>query len=63
MAMLLPLLLSVLAPASVIAPAAAQDSETGLAPNEIWSDNYANQIFPWGEMTFFSSGIIMTIFL
>ena len=48
MAMLLPLLLSVLAPASLIAPAAAQDAETGLAPQDIWSDEYSFQVFPWG---------------
>ena len=47
-AMLLPLLLSVLAPASVIAPASAQDAETGLAPQDIWSDEYSFQVFPWG---------------
>ena len=48
LAMLLPLLLSVLAPASVIAPVAAQESEEGLAPQDIWSDEYTFQIFPWG---------------
>ena len=48
MAMLLPLLLSLLAPVSLITPVAAQDAETGLAPQDIWSDEYTFQIFPWG---------------
>ena len=47
-AMLMPLLLSVLAPVTMIAPVTAQDDGTGLAPEDIWSDEYAFQIFPWG---------------
>ena len=47
-AMLLPLMLSLLAPATLIAPVGAQDSEPGYAPEDIWSDEYAFQIFPWG---------------
>ena len=49
-AMLLPLLLSLLAPATLIAPVGAQDSEAGYAPEDIWSDEYAFQIFPWGSV-------------
>ena len=47
-AMLLPLLLSLIAPASLVAPVGAQDAEPGYAPEDIWSDEYAFQIFPWG---------------
>jgi len=47
-AMLLPLLLSLIAPASLVAPVGAQDAEPGYAPEDIWSDEYAYQIFPWG---------------
>ena len=47
-AMLLPLMLSLLAPVTLIAPVGAQDAEPGYAPEDIWSDEYAFQIFPWG---------------
>ncbi|MEC7714163.1 MAG: M14 family zinc carboxypeptidase, partial [Candidatus Thermoplasmatota archaeon] len=47
-AMLLPLLLSLIAPVSLVAPVGAQDAEPGYAPEDIWSDEYAFQIFPWG---------------
>ncbi|MEC7686464.1 MAG: hypothetical protein VYB47_02720, partial [Candidatus Thermoplasmatota archaeon] len=45
-AMLLPLMLSLLAPVTLIAPVGAQDAEPGYAPEDIWSDEYAFQIFP-----------------
>ena len=47
-ALLLPLLLSVDAPIAMVAPVSAQEPETGLTPEEIWSSEYVNQIFPWG---------------
>ena len=47
-AMLLPLLLSLIAPASLVAPVGAQDADSGYAPEDIWSDEYAFQIFPCG---------------
>ena len=48
LALLMPLMLSVLAPVSLIAPVGAQESDSGLAPEDIWSEEYTNQIFPWG---------------
>ena len=48
-AMLLPLLLSVIAPASLLAPVGAQDDDPGYAPEDLWSDEYASQTFPWGN--------------
>ena len=48
-ALLMPLLLSVVAPVAMVAPVAAQDPESELTPEDIWSDDYANQIFPWGH--------------
>ena len=48
LALLLPLMLSVLAPVSLIAPVGAQESDSGMAPEDIWSEEYSNQIFPWG---------------
>jgi len=47
LALLLPLLLSVLAPAILVAPAAAQEPEPEVNPEDIWSYDYAHQIFPW----------------
>ena len=47
-ALILPLLLSVAAPIAMVAPVSAQEPETGLTPEEIWSSEYVNQIFPWG---------------
>ncbi len=47
-ALLMPLLLSVFAPVVMLSPVAAQDADTGVTPEEIWSSDYANQIFPWG---------------
>ena len=47
-ALLLPLLLSVAAPIAMVPPVSAQEPETGLTPEEIWSSEYVNQIFPWG---------------
>lgn len=48
LALLMPLMLSVLAPVSLITPVGAQESDSGLAPEDIWSEEYTNQIFPWG---------------
>ncbi|MED5231363.1 MAG: hypothetical protein VYB30_03205, partial [Candidatus Thermoplasmatota archaeon] len=47
-ALILPLLLSVAAPIAMVPPVSAQDAESDLAPEDIWSDEYVNQIFPWG---------------
>ncbi len=47
-ALLMPLLLSVFAPVAMLSPVVAQDADTGVTPEEIWSSDYANQIFPWG---------------
>ncbi|MDP6361962.1 MAG: M14 family zinc carboxypeptidase [Candidatus Poseidoniaceae archaeon] len=43
----LPLLLSLVAP--VANAAVAQDEPTGYAPEDIWSDDYNNMIFPWAS--------------
>ena len=48
-ALILPLLLSVAAPIAMVTPVSAQDVESGLAPEDIWSDDYVNQIFPWAH--------------
>ena len=48
MALLMPLLLSVLAPVALIAPVTAQEANENLEPEDIWSFTYSNQIFPWG---------------
>ena len=48
MALLMPLLLSVLAPVTLIAPVSAQETNENLEPEDIWSFTYSNQIFPWG---------------
>ena len=48
MALLMPLLLSVLAPVTLIAPVDAQETNENLEPEDIWSFTYSNQIFPWG---------------
>ena len=47
-ALILPLLLSVAAPIAMVAPVEAQDADPGYAPEDIWSEEYAFQIFPWG---------------
>jgi len=41
----LPLLLSLTSP--IVMTANAQDEPAGVAPTDIWSDDYANEIFPW----------------
>jgi hypothetical protein len=46
-ALLLPLLLSIFAPIALIGPANAQEAGEELSPEDIWSDDYRNQIFPW----------------
>ena len=48
-ALILPLLLSVAAPIAMVTPVSAQDVESDLAPEDIWSDDYVNQIFPWAH--------------
>ena len=47
-AMLLPFLLSMLSPVALAPVTEAQEPETGTSPEEIWSNEYVNQIFPWG---------------
>ncbi|MDP6213032.1 MAG: M14 family zinc carboxypeptidase [Candidatus Thalassarchaeaceae archaeon] len=47
-AMLLPFLLSMLSPVALAPITEAQVSDTGTAPEDIWSTEYAQQIFPWG---------------
>ena len=44
---LMPFLLSVLAPVSVITPVTAQDPGTENSPEDIWSQEYISQTFPW----------------
>jgi hypothetical protein len=46
-ALLLPLLLSIFAPIALIGPANAQEAGEELSPEDIWSDDYLNQVFPW----------------
>ena len=46
--LLLPFLLSVVAPAAIAPAVLAQEEETGMSPDEIWSAEYVNQIYPWG---------------
>ena len=41
----LPLLLSLMSP--LVASTIAQDEPAGLAPTDIWSEDYSNEIFPW----------------
>ena len=47
-AMLLPFLLSMLSPVALAPITEAQVSETGTSPEDIWSTEYVNQVFPWG---------------
>ena len=46
-ALLLPLLLSIFAPIALIGPANAQEAGNEVSPEDIWSDDYLNQVFPW----------------
>ena len=46
--MLLPLLLCMLSPVALAPVASAQDVGTGYSPEDIWSTEYSNQVFPWG---------------
>ena len=41
----LPLLLSLISPLAIAST--AQDEPTGDAPEDIWSSDYINMIFPW----------------
>jgi hypothetical protein len=43
----LPMLLSLLAP--IATASVAQDEPTGMAPEDVWSYDYANMIFPWAD--------------
>ncbi len=43
----LPLLLSLLAP--IANASVAQDEPAGMAPEDVWSYDYANMIFPWAD--------------
>ena len=43
----LPLLLSLLAP--IANASVAQEEQTGMAPEDVWSYEYANMIFPWAD--------------
>ena len=43
----LPLLLSLIAP--IANASVAQDEPTGTSPEDIWSDDYINMIFPWAS--------------
>lgn len=43
----LPLLLSLLAP--MANASVAQEEQTGMAPEDVWSYDYANMIFPWAD--------------
>ena len=47
-AMLLPFLLSMLSPVALAPVTEAQEAQPGTSPEEIWSTEYANQVFPWG---------------
>jgi hypothetical protein len=47
-AILLPFLLSMLSPVALAPITTAQESDSGTSPEDIWSIEYANQIFPWG---------------
>ena len=47
-ALVLPILLSISAPITMVAPVQAQDSDSGRTPEEIWSEEYAFQVYPWG---------------
>ena len=47
-AMLLPFLLSMLSPVALAPITEAQETQPGTSPEEIWSTEYANQVFPWG---------------
>ena len=46
--MLLPLLLSLVSPVAMAPHSSAQEVGSETAPEDIWSDEYAFQIFPWG---------------
>ena len=43
----LPLLLSLVAP--IANASVAQDEPMGTAPEDVWSDDYINMIFPWAS--------------
>ena len=43
----LPLLLSLLAP--MANASVAQEEQSGMAPEDVWSYDYANMIFPWAD--------------
>jgi len=45
--LLLPFLLSLVAP--MASAVVVQEESTGLAPEDIWSEDYANWVYPWGN--------------
>ena len=45
--MLLPFLLSMISPVAMAPVATAQESSNGYSPEDIWSDEYLNQVYPW----------------
>ncbi|MDP6703093.1 MAG: M14 family zinc carboxypeptidase [Candidatus Thalassarchaeaceae archaeon] len=47
-AMLLPLLLSLVSPVAMAPHSSAQEAGSEIAPEDIWSDEYVFQVFPWG---------------
>ena len=46
--LLLPFMLSVVAPAAIAPAAIAQETPSGIEPTDIWSEEYASGTFPWG---------------
>ncbi|MDP6220146.1 MAG: M14 family zinc carboxypeptidase, partial [Candidatus Thalassarchaeaceae archaeon] len=47
-AMLLPLMLSLVSPVALAPHSSAQEVGSEIAPEDIWSDEYVFQVFPWG---------------
>jgi len=41
-------MLSVVAPAAIAPAAIAQETPSGIEPTDIWSEEYASGMFPWG---------------
>ena len=47
-AMILPLLLSLFSPVAIAPNSSAQETQSEMLPEEIWSTEYINQQYPWG---------------
>ncbi len=47
-AMILPLLLSLFSPVAIAPNSSAQETQSEMLPEEIWSAEYINQQYPWG---------------